>query len=65
MALKGCDLVKVVCGVERNMLSFTGGDDNVLIQGNFCGGGVPGDEPIPKQRTQRLRAKLNGLENAG
>lgn len=41
------------------------GDDNVMVQGNFCGGGVPGGEPVPKERRQRIRARLNGLENSG
>lgn len=53
--------MKVVCGMKGGHADISHwADDNV-----FCGSGVPGDEPVPKQRRQRLRAKLNGLENAG
>lgn len=57
--------MKVVCGMDGEHADTSHwGAANVLVQGNFCGGGVPGDEPVPKKRRLRIGARLNGLENA-
>lgn len=42
-------------GYRGNRLTSLIGDidSKVLIQDKFCGGGIPGNEPITKERRQR------------